>query len=99
MTPGRWNKPGHRNVDPSAHIIGLPAPSRRPLQRSHGGSVTYARMQPELVLAGTITVGIVAQSQAQDAAIGEHLFRNNCSICHSPQPGRNLIGPSLFNVI
>jgi cytochrome c2 len=23
----------------------------------------------------------------------------DCGICHSPQPGRNLIGPSLFNVV
>jgi cytochrome c2 len=52
-----------------------------------------------LMLAGAITVGIVAQPQAQDVANGEHLFRIDCSICHSPQPGRNLIGPSLFKVI
>ena len=59
-----------------------------------------SRCNPKyLVLVGAITVGIVAQSQAQDAANGEHLFRNDCGICHSPQPGRNLIGPSLFNVI
>ena len=52
-----------------------------------------------LMLAGAITVGIVAQPQAQDAANGEHLFRIDCSVCHGPQPGRNLIGPSLFKVI
>jgi cytochrome c len=23
----------------------------------------------------------------------------DCSICHSPQQGRNLVGPSLFNVV
>lgn len=51
------------------------------------------------VLAGAIAVGIVAQAQAQDAANGEHVFKLDCSICHSPQPGRNLIGPSLFNVV
>ena len=51
------------------------------------------------VLAGAIAVGVVAQAQAQDVANGEHLFKLDCSICHSPQPGRNLIGPSLFNVV
>src|SRR5271166_5183948 len=51
------------------------------------------------VLAGAIAVGIVAQAQAQDVANGEHLFKLDCSICHSPQPGRNLIGPSLYNVV
>jgi cytochrome c len=52
-----------------------------------------------IMLAGAITVGIIEQPHAQDAANGEHLFRIDCSICHSPQPGRNLIGPGLFNVI
>ena len=51
------------------------------------------------VLASAIAVGIVAQAQAQDVANGEHLFKLDCSICHSPQPGRNLIGPSLFKVV
>ena len=52
-----------------------------------------------LVFAGVMILGIVAQAQAEDAANGERLFKANCSICHSPQPGRNLIGPSLFNVV
>ena len=38
-------------------------------------------------------------AQAQDAATGEKLFKMDCSLCHSPQPGRNLVGPSLFNVV
>ncbi len=36
---------------------------------------------------------------AQDAAAGEKVFKANCSVCHSPQPGRNLVGPSLFSVV
>jgi cytochrome c len=51
------------------------------------------------VLACVITFGIVGHLRAQDAAAGEKLFRMDCSICHSPQPDRNLIGPSLFNVV
>jgi cytochrome c2 len=38
-------------------------------------------------------------AQARDAATGEKLFKMDCSICHSPQPGKNLIGPSLFAVV
>jgi cytochrome c len=38
-------------------------------------------------------------AQAQDAATGQSVFRSNCSICHSPRPGRNIVGPSLFGVI
>jgi cytochrome c2 len=38
-------------------------------------------------------------AQAQDVAAGARVFRSQCSICHSPQPGRNIIGPSLFGVV
>ena len=38
-------------------------------------------------------------AQAQDAATGQRVFRSQCSICHSPQPGRNIVGPSLFGVV
>ena len=33
------------------------------------------------------------------AATGENVFRTSCSICHSAQPSRNLVGPSLFGVV
>ena len=52
-----------------------------------------------VALVGAFALGITATAHAQDAATGEKLFRLNCSICHSPQPGRNLIGPSLFAVL
>jgi cytochrome c len=42
--------------------------------------------------------GLAGASHAQDAAAGARVFRSQCSICHSPQPGRNIIGPSLFGV-
>ena len=51
------------------------------------------------LLAGAITLGIVSPAQAQDATAGKRLFTMNCSACHSPMPGQNLVGPSLFNVI
>ncbi len=34
-----------------------------------------------------------------DAARGADLFKQNCSMCHSPEPGQNLVGPSLFSVV
>ena len=52
-----------------------------------------------LLLVGAIIVGAVAPARAQDASTGEKLKKMNCGICHSPQPGRNLVGPSLFNVV
>ncbi len=36
---------------------------------------------------------------AGDAARGAEIFRQNCSECHSPEPGQNLVGPSLFSVV
>jgi cytochrome c len=44
-------------------------------------------------------LGLAATAQAQDASAGARLFNSQCSICHSPQPGRNIIGPSLFGVV
>ena len=40
-----------------------------------------------------------AGAQDPDPATGQRLFRSQCGVCHSPQPGRNVIGPSLFGVV
>ena len=40
-----------------------------------------------------------APGHAQDAAVGRRVFQNYCSICHTAQPGRNLVGPTLFGVV
>jgi cytochrome c2 len=50
-----------------------------------------------MMLAGVFRASSVAY--AQDAAAGERVFKSQCSICHSPQPDRNIIGPSLFSVV
>lgn len=36
---------------------------------------------------------------AGDAARGADIFKQNCSMCHSPEPGQNLVGPSLYSVV
>src|SRR6267143_6558270 len=36
---------------------------------------------------------------AGDAVRGAEIFRQNCSMCHSQEPGQNLVGPSLFSVV
>jgi cytochrome c len=41
----------------------------------------------------------VHHSLAQDIPAGKRIFENNCSICHTVRPGRNLVGPSLFGVV
>jgi cytochrome c len=52
-----------------------------------------------LLLVGALALSAVAGARAQDAVTGEKLFKMNCSICHSAQPDRNLVGPSLFAVV
>jgi cytochrome c len=43
--------------------------------------------------------GVAASAGAQDASAGARVFMSQCSICHSPKPGRNIVGPSLFGVV
>lgn len=59
----------------------------------------YKCKQGAVALFSAFALGITTPAHAQDATTGEKLFKMNCSICHSPQPGRNLVGPSLFAVV
>ena len=44
-------------------------------------------------------VGLGRQAQAADPTAGKSVFNSYCSICHSVQPGKNMVGPSLFGVV
>jgi cytochrome c len=37
--------------------------------------------------------------RAADAVAGQSVFKSQCSICHSPLAGKNIVGPSLFGLI
>jgi cytochrome c len=52
-------------------------------------------------LAAAIFAALTAAvpAYAQDATAGEIVFKRNCGVCHSPLPGRNIVGPSLFGII
>lgn len=54
-----------------------------------------------LLLAFIVSVAgsATGSARAQNAAAGRAVFQSQCSICHSVEPGRNLIGPSLFGVV
>ncbi len=55
-----------------------------------------------LPLVAIIAVGAwaaVGPASAQDAAAGEAVFKSQCSICHSVQSGRNMVGPALFGIV
>ncbi len=49
------------------------------------------------VAATALLVGGTAR--AQDVQAGQRIFRSQCTLCHAAQPGRNLVGPSLFGVV
>jgi len=46
-----------------------------------------------------ISVTACSAQAAGDAARGADIFKQNCSMCHCPEPGQNLVGPSLFSVV
>jgi len=56
-------------------------------------------MRPHLAFTTLVAITAFSPAYGQDAAAGQKLFRSQCSICHSPQAGRNIIGPSLFGVV
>lgn len=56
-------------------------------------------MQSSLAVAAAMIFAAITPAFGQNAAVGQNVFRSQCSICHSPQPGRNIIGPSLFGVV
>src|SRR5215469_6316949 len=43
--------------------------------------------------------GFIQPARAADPAAGKSVFNSYCSICHAAQPGRNMVGPSLFGVV
>ena len=43
--------------------------------------------------------GLGTEARAADPAAGKTVFNSVCSICHSVQPGKNMVGPSLFGIV
>ncbi len=60
----------------------------------------HAVRRSMVVLAGLLLTGLaVSPAQAADPAAGKSVFTSQCSICHSPQAGKNMVGPSLFGIV
>jgi cytochrome c2 len=51
------------------------------------------------VMVSLYLAGLCADAKAADPAAGKSVFNSYCSICHSVQPGKNMIGPSLFGIV
>jgi cytochrome c2 len=60
--------------------------------------MTMRRLLLAVFVAG-IACNAGGRASAQDATAGAAVFKSQCSICHSVQAGRNMIGPSLFGVV
>jgi cytochrome c len=58
----------------------------------------YCPFSRVTALALGLLLASVAHAQG-DVARGADLFKQNCSMCHSPEPGQNLVGPSLASVV
>ena len=57
-------------------------------------------MNRALFTIAIVALGVLAASaHAQDADAGQAVFKSQCGICHSPLPGKNGVGPSLFNIV
>jgi cytochrome c len=51
-----------------------------------------------LAAAGLIAATVTPASAAGDAEAGKKVF-NKCAACHSIEPGKTRVGPSLFGVV
>lgn len=50
-----------------------------------------------LMIAATFVLALApCQVRAQD---GAQIFKTNCTVCHSAEPGQSKIGPPLFGVV
>jgi cytochrome c len=50
---------------------------------------------PMIAAAIALTLGH-GKARAQDGAA---MFKGNCAVCHSAEPGQNKVGPALFGVV
>lgn len=46
-----------------------------------------------------VVAGLASTAHAADPAAGKTVFSSLCSICHSAQPGKNGVGPTLFGIV
>ena len=49
--------------------------------------------------AALMSLPVTAAWAGGDPDAGKQVFKQNCSICHSPLPGKVIVGPPLFGVV
>jgi cytochrome c len=62
-------------------------------------SFCSSRSPTFLAILTVAVFGGIAAAPAQEVQQGKAVFQTNCAICHTIQPNRALIGPSLFGVV
>ncbi len=58
-----------------------------------------AKRLPTMAAAIVMGLATSASAWAADPAAGAAVFKSQCSACHSPVAGKNIVGPSLFGVV
>ena len=58
-----------------------------------------AALRWAIVMVGLVAANLPSSAMAADPAAGKAVFSSTCSICHSVQPGKNMVGPSLAGVV
>ncbi len=76
-------------------LIGVPTAAMlgrlRPVVRERGGAIVGL-----LAFCGLLLPTAVP-ARAQQA--GDAVFKRNCDVCHTVDPGKNKIGPTLFGIV
>jgi cytochrome c len=57
------------------------------------------RSSPTLTVFIALAILAAAPALAADAANGEKQFKMKCGLCHTVEPGKNKIGPSLAGIV
>jgi cytochrome c len=64
-----------------------------------GESYSMPRVVNSVALLALLAIVSTVPGRAADPDAGQAVFKTQCGICHSPLPGKNMVGPSLFGVV
>jgi cytochrome c len=73
-------------------------PTRRPIRAGQLGGNNVPFPVRAVVLAMVMPFAITGSCAAADVAAGKTIFEK-CALCHTAEPGKNKVGPSLFGIV
>ena len=79
-------------------------PTHCSLRATNGtGEMRSYKMGPSMRKAGLVLMAVLGSSPtalaAGDSSAGQTVFATHCVACHSTQPGKNVVGPSLAGIV